>query len=411
MASVAPATEPAADAEPIAASAVAAPRSELPPVDSSTMLSRALTNVSLIGWILGSIFSSVSLILVNKFVMQEPYNFKFVFTLTAAHFTVTALGMEVMAMMKFFKRSRMPLLEMLLMAAMCIGSVAFMNFSLQYNSVGFYQVTKLLTIPCMVFLDRFVYGKFYSRRLYLTLAIVLLGVAVATVTDMQVSAVGSVFGALAVAFTTQFQIWQGQKQKQHGLDAMQINHSQSPPAAVLCGLLALIFECQGTDPKTNVLLHEFSADEVRMIFFSCILALSVNMCTYALIGKTSPVTFQVVGHAKTCLILIGGFVFFPLPPANLLIKNVIGICIALAGVIIYGEVKMKGDQIPRGKDIYDSICPTACLSCMDGDEEDVPSSPVAYSAVPLMPSHSPRPSPSMQQQQHQGPVYSPKDKA
>ena len=30
-----------------------------------------------------------------------------------------------------------------------------------------------------------------------------------------------------------------------------------------------------------------------------------------LIGRTSAITFQVVGHAKTCLVLIGGFVLFP----------------------------------------------------------------------------------------------------
>ena len=26
-----------------------------------------------------------------------------------------------------------------------------------------------------------------------------------------------------------------------------------------------------------------------------------------IIGKTGPITFQVVGHAKTCLVLVGGF--------------------------------------------------------------------------------------------------------
>jgi hypothetical protein len=221
-----------------------------------------------------------------------------------------------------------------LQAAMCIGSVAFMNFSLQFNSVGFYQgrlfslsrsmrlmpqpvqprtmiaslnngahsvsfvsslpcfcfalfsVTKLLCIPCMVVIDSLVYRKHYSLRLKVTLAIVLLGVGIATVTDLGVTPMGCTVGALAVLFTTQFQIWQQQKQKQHGLDPMQINHSQSPPAALLCGLLAVLFECGGADPKSNVLLHEFSQWEVTLIGISCLLALSVNLCTYGLIGKT-----------------------------------------------------------------------------------------------------------------------------
>ena len=38
--------------------------------------------------------------------------------------------------------------------------------------------------------------------------------------------------------------------------------------------------------------------EMAWIALSCVLALSVNLCTYGLIGKTSAVTYQVVGHAK-----------------------------------------------------------------------------------------------------------------
>jgi solute carrier family 35 protein E3 len=310
-----------------------------------------------------------------------------------------------------FTRARMPLKPMFLMAIMCIGSVAFMNFSLQMNSVGFYQVTKLLCIPCMVMIDSIVYGKHYSRRLKVTLMLVLLGVGVATVTDLTVNTAGCTAGALAVLFTTQFQIWQGQKQKQYGLDAMQINHSQSPPAAFLCGLLALIFECQGNDPKYNVLIHTFQPNEISLILLSCVLALSVNLCTYGLIGKTGPVTFQVVGHAKTCLILIGGFVLFPLPPTHLLLKNIIGIALALAGVIIYGEVKMKGEQIPRGNDFYDYFCPIFISKALDesaGAGASIEYAPVSLGApspsastIPsssprsVHPSHSPRIPPSI----------------
>jgi hypothetical protein len=79
---------------------------------------------------------------------------------------------------------------------------------------------------------------------------------------------------------------------------------------------------------------------------------------------SGPVTFQVVGHAKTCLILIGGFVLFP---AALSMKNVVGIVLALAGVIIYGEVKMKADQTPRGADFYDHYCPGFVSRALDDD--------------------------------------------
>ena len=320
----------------------------------------------------------------------------------------------------------MPLKEMCLMAIMCIGSVGFMNFSLQFNSVGFCantrtrthktrlivceqpaplcctplmlrrrvllcsslslcidQVTKLLCIPCMVLIESAFYGKTYSRRLKLTLGLVLIGVAIATVTDMEVSVVGSVFGALAVVFTTQFQIWMGEKQKAHGLNPMQINHSQSPPAFLFCACLALFFECQGTEPASNVLLHSFARTEVVYILLSCVLALSVNLCTYGLIGKTSPVTFQVVGHAKTCLILLGGFLLFPLPATHMLLKNILGIAVALLGVVVYGDVKVKAEQNPKGRDLYDLACPNCVLTAMDANDSNAPIAPVQYAPVAL----------------------------
>lgn len=45
-----------------------------------------------------------------------------------------------------------------------------------------------------------------------------------------------------------------------------------------------------------------------IVLATCFLALAVNLCSFGLIGRTSAITFQVVGHAKTCLVLIGGYV-------------------------------------------------------------------------------------------------------
>jgi drug/metabolite transporter (DMT)-like permease len=48
------------------------------------------------------------------------------------------------------------------------------------------------------------------------------------------------------------------------------------------------------------------------------------------IARTSAVTYQVVGHMKTILILILGFVVFNSP---VIVRNVVGIAIAMVGMI------------------------------------------------------------------------------
>lgn len=64
------------------------------------------------------------------------------------------------------------------------------------------------------------------------------------------------------------------------------------------------------------------------VVVSCFFALGVNISNYLVLGKTSPLTYQVLGHMKTVLILILGFTVFKKP---IDIRNVIGITIAMVG--------------------------------------------------------------------------------
>ena len=43
---------------------------------------------------------------------------------------------------------------------------------------------------------------------------------------------------------------------------------------------------------------------------SCLFALGVNISNYLVLGQTSPLTYQVLGHLKTVLIIVLGFLVF-----------------------------------------------------------------------------------------------------
>lgn len=68
------------------------------------------------------------------------------------------------------------------------------------------------------------------------------------------------------------------------------------------------------------------------IVLSCLISVSVNFSTFLVIGKTSPVTYQVLGHLKTCLVLAFGYVLLHDPFSW---RNIFGILIALVGMILY----------------------------------------------------------------------------
>lgn len=68
------------------------------------------------------------------------------------------------------------------------------------------------------------------------------------------------------------------------------------------------------------------------IVLSCLISVSVNFSTFLVIGKTSPVTYQVLGHLKTCLVLAFGYVLLHDPFSW---RNILGILIAVVGMVLY----------------------------------------------------------------------------
>jgi len=79
---------------------------------------------------------------------------------------------------------------------------------------------------------------------------------------------------------------------------------------------------------------------------SCLISVSVNFSTFLVIGKTSPVTYQVLGHLKTCLVLAFGYVLLHDPFSW---RNIFGILVALVGMILYSyfctiEIQQKASE-------------------------------------------------------------------
>jgi solute carrier family 35 protein E3 len=86
------------------------------------------------------------------------------------------------------------------------------------------------------------------------------------------------------------------------------------------------------------------------IVLSCLIAVSVNFSTFLVIGTTSPVTYQVLGHLKTCLVLSFGYTLLHDPFTA---RNILGILVAIFGMALYsffsvreGKKKSAGDALP-----------------------------------------------------------------
>lgn len=228
-----------------------------------------------------------------------------------------------------------------------MGYIVLNNLNLQLNTVGFYQITKIAVAPAVLAAEALFLGKRSSRAVAASIGVVCAGVALATITDPQLVAgdgsgalLGLLVGAGAIAATTAYQIWAGTKQRELGAGSMQLLDQYAPIAAGMLAGLVLVREPVGKlgtpDPDT-LLGFPYSVAAVVAIAVSAGLGLLVSLSTFLVIGATSSLTYNVVGHVKTVIILAGGCLFFgdEMPP-----KKLAGISLAMAGIVWYSQLKM-----------------------------------------------------------------------
>lgn len=276
-----------------------------------------------------SVISSVSIVICNKALMST-LRFKFATTLTSWHLLVTFCSLHVALLLKLFEHKSFDSRTVVGFGILNGISIGLLNLSLGFNSVGFYQMTKLAIIPCTVLLETLFLSKKFSRSIQLSLLILLFGVGVATVTDLQLNVLGSILSLLAVLTTCIAQIMTNTIQKKFKVSSTQLLYQTCPYQAMTLLVSGPFLDKFLT--KQNVFAFQYTPQVLGFIVLSCLISISVNFSTFLVIGKTSPVTYQVLGHLKTCLVLAFGYVLLRDPFHW---RNILGILIAMLGMVLY----------------------------------------------------------------------------
>lgn len=276
-----------------------------------------------------NICSSVGLIMANKTVLSI-YAFKFATTLTAFHFLATAAVGLVSSALGFTTNRPIPFWTLFWFSLIADISIVSMNLSLMLNSVGFYQIAKLSIIPTCCFMEALLNAKTFSREVRISVLVVMAGVGVCTVTDVAVNLPGFVAAVVAVLSTTLQQVYIGTLQRKHNVGSFDLLSKTAPIQAVCLIVSGPLVDYILTGK--SILEYKLSRGSVGAICISCFLALFVNMSTYLCIGKFSAVTFQVLGHMKSFLVLGLGWLLFQ---SVLSYKNLLGMAMAVVGMVLY----------------------------------------------------------------------------
>ncbi|CAM6035657.1 unnamed protein product [Sphagnum compactum] len=294
-----------------------------------------------VGAWLFNVTTSVGIIMVNKQLMAN-YDFRFATTLTGLHFVMTTLMTVGLRCMGYIQPSHLPFLDLVKFALCANFSIVGMNVSLMWNSVGFYQIAKLSMIPVSCLFEVLFDSIGYSRDTKLSIMVVLVGVAICTVSDVSVNAKGFVAAVVAVWSTALQQYYVHNLQKKYSLGSFDLLGHTAPVQAASLIIAGPFIDYWLSDLRVDHYAYTYTA--VFFIILSCLIAVGVNLSQFICIGRFSAVSFQVLGHMKTVLVLILGFFLFG--RQGLSVQVVLGMLLAVCGMIWYGNASSK----PGGKE-------------------------------------------------------------
>lgn len=285
-----------------------------------------------------NIFSSVLIIIVNKQLMNKTgYGFHYATTLCGLHYLTTFLTSKLTSWALSNENDqkkpppKIPLTDVAVYTLFSDLSIVGLNLSLLFNTVGFYQITKLAIIPVSCAIEFLLLQKIFNNRIISSIGVVLLGVGLSTVSEVSLNGIGSVVAAIACVSTATQQVLIGHLQRKHSIGSNELIQVTSPIQAVSLLVLGPFVDevLVGDFPWS----YEFHVPSMVFLLGSCLLAAMVNISQFFVIGRFSAVTFQVVGHVKTVVVLFFGWFLF-----NDVItwKSFFGMCLAVVGMVMYG---------------------------------------------------------------------------
>lgn len=311
---------------------MAAPSSTLANIDVRIVSAMAL-----------NFFSSTSIVVVNKYAM-DTLGFRYATTLTCFHLWCTFLLLLITAKLGVFEIKKLPLRDVWKLAAGTMGFICLTNLSLQHNSVGFYQVMKVMTTPTVVVIEALLYQKYLDNSLKISLIPVCLGVIATTVTDFRLNVVGSAYAIAGVIVTSFYQIWSGTLQRSLDCNALQLQTYVSPLAALFITPFVPIFDNWSMNDLSSIWFFDFNPYNLSVISSTGFIGFLVNVSIFLVIGRTSALSYNILGHCKTIVVLLSDYLFFKRPAT---VRSSAGIVLTLIGVYWYTNLKLERARIEK----------------------------------------------------------------
>ncbi|MCJ1229590.1 hypothetical protein MMC12_006259 [Toensbergia leucococca] len=245
------------------------------------------------------------------------------------HFTCTALVLWIACHRPFhlFEPVQLPVPQMIPLCGFFAGFLVLGNWSLALNSIAFYQLTRIMTTPCVVLINFILYRKTIKIFVALSLLAVCLGVALTNGSGGS-NPLGVAVAVLSFVITALYQVWIGKKLQDFQVSSSQLLMNQAPIAVILLAITVPFFDT----------FHNLSAVPLKTLvalFFSGVVASVLNLSQFLIIGRTSALTFNVASNLKTVIILTLSWLT---EGRVLTAHDFAGMVLAVGGAMMYSQL-------------------------------------------------------------------------
>ncbi|KAK6154493.1 hypothetical protein DH2020_008741 [Rehmannia glutinosa] len=281
---------------------------------------------------------AVGIILGNKLVMGKV-GFNFPIFLTLIHYTTAWILLAIFKTLSLLPVSppskSTPFSSLFALGAVMAFASGLANTSLNHNSVGFYQMSKIAVTPTIVTAEFILFKKTISFSKVVSLVVVSFGVAVATVTDLEFNMFGAIIAVAWIIPSAINKILWSNLQQQGNWTALALMWKTTP--VTIFFLVALM---PWLDPP-GVLSFKWDVTNTSAILTSALLGFLLQWSGALALGATSATSHVVLGQFKTCVILLGGYLLFGSDPG---LVSIVGAVLALCGMSVYTSLNLKGSS-------------------------------------------------------------------
>ncbi|KAG6769377.1 hypothetical protein POTOM_025008 [Populus tomentosa] len=314
---------------------------------------------------------AVGIIFMNKWVrilsfanVLQGVGFHFPICLSFIHYL---LSWALMAILKAFSAlpgsppSKSTRLSLFTLGFVMSLSTGLANVSLKYNSVGFYQMAKIAVTPSIVLAEFIWFKKRVSFSKVLALTVVSIGVAVATVTDLQFSLFGACVALAWIIPSAVNKILWSTLQQRENWTALALMWKTTPITLFFLATLIPFFDPPG------VFSYDWNFRNTALILLSAVLGFLLQWSGALALGATSAISHVVLGQFKTCVVLLGNFCIFGSNPG---MTSISGAFMAIAGMSGYTYLNIHKPKPQTGKSSPRKSSTQSRLSKENGDGHD-----------------------------------------